>query len=212
MKPHPLPWIFLGLGACCADLAAPSRLRRFRELVDERRNLEHQRRVRQHGELLNGGVAAPRRQRLLREHVRLLCLQRLADDQQPVHPSTTRTSASPSRGGFDRRRGPTDPEATAADGRRLAPKWHADVANSGRSAADTSKLAGTVDWTVPFGLPGSNASGAPNTYDDSPVVAADGTIYLVTMTGVLWAIDPTGNPLLVGAADRSLQRLLPVHP
>ena len=76
------------------------------------------------------------------------------------------------------------------------PKWHADLANSGRSSADTSKLAGTVDWTFSVGAAGASESGfGNNTYNNSPVVAEDGTIYQVSMTGLLYALSPTGSEL-----------------
>ncbi len=76
------------------------------------------------------------------------------------------------------------------------PKWHADIANSGRSTADTSKLDGGIAWTVAIGAAGTSAYfGYADTYDDSPVVAADGTIYQVSMSGLLYAISATGSEL-----------------
>jgi outer membrane protein assembly factor BamB len=76
------------------------------------------------------------------------------------------------------------------------PKWHADLANSGRSSSDTSKLDGGVAWTVAIGAAGTSATfGYAETYNDSPAVAADGTIYQVSMSGLLYAISPAGAAL-----------------
>jgi outer membrane protein assembly factor BamB len=76
------------------------------------------------------------------------------------------------------------------------PKWHADVANSGRNSADTSKLVGTVAWSYSIGAAGTSpVTGGPDTYDSSPVVAADGTIYQVSMSGELYAFSPAGGLL-----------------
>ncbi|HUB08859.1 MAG TPA: PQQ-binding-like beta-propeller repeat protein [Myxococcales bacterium] len=73
------------------------------------------------------------------------------------------------------------------------PKWHADPQDTGRSTADTSALAGTVAWKVNIGAP-SGLSGA-STYINSPVVDGDGNVYQMNMTGLLYAVSPTGTTL-----------------
>jgi outer membrane protein assembly factor BamB len=74
------------------------------------------------------------------------------------------------------------------------PKWHYDSFNTGRSPADTSRLAGTVAWKFNVGQP-SNQKGAAGSNLESPVVDAQGNVYYQGQLGILYALNPDGGQL-----------------
>ncbi len=79
------------------------------------------------------------------------------------------------------------------------PKWHYDNGNTGQTQADTSSLQGTVAWKFPVGAPGGSGGfggrlGGP-TYIASPVVDQNGNVYQVAMSGLFYAVSPTGQKL-----------------
>ncbi|MHB1846367.1 MAG: outer membrane protein assembly factor BamB family protein [Deltaproteobacteria bacterium] len=82
------------------------------------------------------------------------------------------------------------PGQPAADEALGWTRWHHDALCSGRTSADTSKLHGTVAWKLPVGAPSQGS-----TYENSPVVAKDGTVYAVAVGGMLHAVSPAGSQL-----------------
>ncbi len=79
------------------------------------------------------------------------------------------------------------------------PKYHYDNTNRGQSEADTSGLQGQVIWKYPVATPSQatglipGIGGTGPTYMNSPVVAADGTIYQTTLDAKLLALNPDGT-------------------
>ncbi|HUB07176.1 MAG TPA: choice-of-anchor D domain-containing protein [Myxococcales bacterium] len=82
------------------------------------------------------------------------------------------------------------------------PKWHNDNTDEGLSAADTSKLTGTVAWKFPVGAPGPASTYNPvPSYANSPVVDGTGNVYQVGMSGTLYAVNGSGSQLWTAALE-----------
>jgi hypothetical protein len=82
------------------------------------------------------------------------------------------------------------------------PKLYYDNNNSSRTTSDTSTVTGNVLWTFPMTPPPTSVDGGSGitlndcpTFDVSPVVGPDGTVYQLDLFGTLHAIGPTGNQL-----------------
>ncbi|RJO60255.1 hypothetical protein C4544_05800 [candidate division WS5 bacterium] len=73
--------------------------------------------------------------------------------------------------------------ASAESGASPWPRLHGDSKLTGQSPYDTSKVTGAVKWRF------DAAAGIEN----SPVIGADGTIYIADHTCNLYAIDPSGK-------------------
>ena len=74
------------------------------------------------------------------------------------------------------------------------PKLYADNSNTSRTIADTSSVTGRELWT--FSMPPAGTSFGPNpcpTYQQSPTVGPDGTVYQVDIDGTLNALNPDGT-------------------
>jgi len=63
------------------------------------------------------------------------------------------------------------------------PKFHGNMQNTGLSSIDTSANTGTLKWSYTTG----------NSINSSPAIGADGTIYVGSEDGNLYAINPNGG-------------------
>ncbi|MHB1845964.1 MAG: choice-of-anchor D domain-containing protein [Deltaproteobacteria bacterium] len=76
------------------------------------------------------------------------------------------------------------------------PKLYFDDDNSSRTTADTSGVTGRLLWKFAIGaVPAANQLDPAPTYVNSPVVAANGTVFQLGMDGTLYALNPSGAPV-----------------
>ncbi len=82
------------------------------------------------------------------------------------------------------------------------PKKYFDNNNSSRTTSDTSTVTGNILWTFAMTPPPNGVNGTAGTtlnpcptFEVSPVVGPDGTVYQLDLFGTLHAIGPTGSQL-----------------